>query len=269
MMKDSKMKNQKEKNENKTNSIINELFKNTFLTPQPQINVVDSTLDHISKVIESNSSNTSKQTKLVIDHIISKTTHQSILNPIKNILERTIEIPNYHNTAIQPKSNSINEGISKKYDIFISFKKSDPNSHESPNHNLTKDYFIANELCLYLKNKGFHVFFSEASLKEMGTSAYHKKINEALDQADILIFVCTNPEYAKSSWVDYELSTFHQESISKGKKMFNLLDDVNTQDLPIQIRYHQTFFYRSRNQGDSEGIVQLGEFLINHFQGKH
>jgi hypothetical protein len=154
----------------------------------------------------------------------------------------------------------------KKYEIFISFKKSDLRKSDNPNDNFTRDYHIARELYEALTVKGFQVFFSEESLKLVAEDHYSEEIHKALDQSEMLVFVCCDAEFAKSKWIGHELSLFTNETISRGKKMFNLLDHVNTNDLPIQIRYNQSFFYRGEKSTYSEGIVQLTEFILNHFQ---
>lgn len=59
------------------------------------------------------------------------------------------------------------------YDVFISCK--------------SEDYEIAEEVYLYLKDNGFHVFLSSKELRRMKDSEYMNAISEALDSATILL----------------------------------------------------------------------------------
>jgi hypothetical protein len=90
----------------------------------------------------------------------------------------------------------------RRFDIFISFKNLDGAGRE------TRDCWIAKQISAALSNSGLSVFFSLDSLERLGTSAYKAVIDDALDQASVLVVVGTTRENLESPWVRYEWDGF-------------------------------------------------------------
>ena len=88
------------------------------------------------------------------------------------------------------------------YDIFISFKNSDKDG------NKTEDRALAYKLYEFLKSKNLKIFFSEATLQEIGSGAWQKDITEALKFSKIFIALGTKEEYFEFKWVQWERTTF-------------------------------------------------------------
>ena len=99
--------------------------------------------------------------------------------------------------------------------IFISFKKRDPETG-----GLTKDFAIAKQLRDYLWEHGYRdqVFFSEEELSKAGNSNFREAIDDALEEAKVLIFVSDNPSHLSSSWVAHEWGAFSNEIFSSRKR---------------------------------------------------
>ncbi|MDX9808272.1 MAG: GNAT family N-acetyltransferase [Acholeplasma sp.] len=126
--------------------------------------------------------------------------------------------------------------MTKSYDIFISFKKSFDNQ-------ITEDYQIAKKLYLELKKIGFEVFFSEEEINNKDTSNFSLVIDEALNQAKVLIYVCTQLHFLDSPYVKYEWSSFSNEIKSGHKKghILGLVKGIKYNLLPYALRAHELF----------------------------
>jgi hypothetical protein len=106
------------------------------------------------------------------------------------------------------------------------------------------------------------VFFSNKSLEQIGNSAFKAEIETALDQAQILIAVTTNPEHIASQWVKYEWDSFHNDIISGIKpngRIFVYVEGVRTSTLPRALRQCQVF------ENDDKAKHTLTEFIISSF----
>jgi formylglycine-generating enzyme required for sulfatase activity len=123
----------------------------------------------------------------------------------------------------------------KKYDVFISSK--------------SEDYPLAREIYAFLKGSGYTVFFAENSIPLGADSIFKKTIDSALDGAQNMIVVCSDPAYLQERWVHYEWNTFAVEILSGRKKNGNILTIVNSSvsinDLPIGLRSAQTLQFDS------------------------
>lgn len=127
---------------------------------------------------------------------------------------------------------------SDKYDLFISFKKSDENGENTP------DVALARNLATALRTRGVKVFFSEDSLEEIGSFRYKADIDEALDTARVMVVVLTKAEYAMSQWVNYEWDSFYNDFLSgvkKNAKLFTYTQGVDAGDLHRTLRNVQNF----------------------------
>ena len=118
----------------------------------------------------------------------------------------------------------------KQYDVFISSK--------------SEDYPIAREICSFLEDKGYAVFFAEKSIPFGADSLFKKTIDYALDAARNMIVVCSNPEFLEDGWVYYEWNTFSVEILSGRKPKSNILTvldaSLSVSKMPIGLRSYQS-----------------------------
>ncbi len=136
--------------------------------------------------------------------------------------------------------------------IFISYKKTDSFGK------LTRDFFIASNLCSILESNQIDCFFSEISLPATSSSEFKAQIDLALDSATDLIVVGTKTEYLESPWVKYEWDSFQQDIISGVKPNANIycvIDNLKPENIPRGLRYKQRFL------PTPEGFESLLAFL--------
>lgn len=122
-----------------------------------------------------------------------------------------------------------------RYDIFLSKN--------------TKDTKEADILYNYLSNAGLIVFESSRSLPQMGLADYAKSIDNALEQSENLIILCSPNEHGtgegdSSRWVYYEWTSFRNELFSKRKNgniVIVLCDGVTIKDLAFGLRKYEVF----------------------------
>lgn len=88
------------------------------------------------------------------------------------------------------------------YDIFICYKETDDLG------NRTEDSSIAQDICTYLTNEGYKVFFSRITLRAHGGTEYEPYIFAALHSAKIMLVVGTKVEYLEAPWVKNEWGRF-------------------------------------------------------------
>ncbi len=144
--------------------------------------------------------------------------------------------------------------MNNPFRVFISFKNSDSSGE------LTRDMQLAAELHRELSKVGVRTFFSPVSLRDMGKSEYKHAINEALDQANILVVVGTRLEYIVSGWVEYEWTSFHEDIISGRKTtatMLTYVEGIAAGDLPRELRSG----YQSINAGTTSAR-EATEFIV-------
>lgn len=142
--------------------------------------------------------------------------------------------------------------IMGQFDVFLSFKNTDLNG------NTTKDREMAANLYKELTQKGINVFFSEETLRSLGAAQYKDAIDDALDDAKVLIVVGTSVENITSNWVRYEWDSFYGDILS-GKKegqLFSYIDGINIKDLPRTLRQVQTF------DASREQIESICEYIV-------
>jgi len=129
---------------------------------------------------------------------------------------------------------------SKSFQVFLSFKNLD--DHGRP----TEDRTLATTIAARLREQGLNVFFSPETLREHGTSAFKRAIEDALDQCQILIAIGTSAENLASEWVRWEWDGFSQDIVSRIKpdgRIFSYVDGVSIAQLPRTLRQHQVFFH--------------------------
>ncbi|MBR3597834.1 MAG: methyltransferase domain-containing protein [Clostridia bacterium] len=141
----------------------------------------------------------------------------------------------------------------RKFQVFLSFKNTDLNG------NTTKDREMAANLYKELTQKGINVFFSEETLRSLGAAQYKDAIDDALDDAKVLIVVGTSVENITSNWVRYEWDSFYGDILS-GKKegqLFSYIDGINIKDLPRTLRQVQTF------DASKDEIINICDYISN------
>ena len=144
----------------------------------------------------------------------------------------------------------------KQYDVFISSK--------------SEDYPIAREICSFLENKGYVVFFAEKSIPFGADSLFKKTIDSALDAAKNMIVVCSNPEFLKDGWVYYEWNTFSVEILSGRKSKSNILTVLGISSaiskLPIGLRSYQSLYVNSYQETICDYLGHPSQLVENESQ---
>ncbi|WP_110991338.1 MULTISPECIES: SUMF1/EgtB/PvdO family nonheme iron enzyme [unclassified Mesotoga] len=151
------------------------------------------------------------------------------------------------------------QNYSKDWQVFISCKVSN-----GKRGGYTRDWHLAEELFDLLEANSIKVFMSSFSLEQLGESDYKQVIEEALDQARVMVVVGASKESLDSKWVKYEWSTFHNEIISGRKefgRVFTLIDNLTIKELPLALRQHQIFNVSEKSNLVNFIIVALG---MNH-----
>lgn len=119
-----------------------------------------------------------------------------------------------------------------KYNVFISSK--------------SEDYHLAEQVYVFLRQKGLKVFLASQELDRMGEAQYADMIDEALDHTTHMIVVASSIEHINSEWVKYEWSTFSND-LKSGYRSGNLLniltDDIQPKKLPPSLRHKQSFSF--------------------------
>jgi len=120
------------------------------------------------------------------------------------------------------------------YDIFISYKESDPE------HNVkrTEDSFTMQELYFQLQSRGYRVFFSHESLRDKTGEKYEPYIFNALSTAKVMIVYGTKPEYINATWVKNEWTRYIKYMKDGQKKQGSLLvayEGFSPYELPIAL----------------------------------
>jgi hypothetical protein len=147
-----------------------------------------------------------------------------------------------------------------EYDIFISFKNS--NKEGNP----TKDRELAYKLYKFLKSKNLKIFFSEATLEELGTDSWKEGIKEALKSSKIFIALGTKEEYFKSEWVQWERTTFltrRDDDISKAIYSY-IAPPMSIGKLPRDILEIECF-----EDTKADEFERLYSFVSNHLSHKN
>lgn len=118
------------------------------------------------------------------------------------------------------------------YDVFISFKETDPTTGQR-----TSDSEDCYELYHALTNKGYRVFFSRVSLKQMAGSKYEPHIFAALQSAKVMILYGSSKIYFEAPWVRNEWSRFFAlcKKNPQDKKLIPCYRGMNPEDLPKEI----------------------------------
>lgn len=119
-----------------------------------------------------------------------------------------------------------------RYDVFISFKKTDEKGKE------THDAQIGRDLFDFLKKWGVNVFFSDEEVKD---SNFSKSIFKALKDAKVMFIIGTKREYLEAKWIVKEYDTFFETQ--QTPQVFCVYEGVK--DLPDYLKSVQAFDYKS------------------------
>lgn len=127
------------------------------------------------------------------------------------------------------------------FDVFVSFKNLDPTTGQP-----TRDSQIASQLYAELTAAGISTFFSNVEVQRSSDARWGKLIDDALQEAKVIIVVGTRLEYIKSYWVEYEWRYF-SEQIHCGvkKQIITVLEELSPHTLPPA--FTQTQSYSSLN----------------------
>lgn len=165
------------------------------------------------------------------DIVESLFNHQLVMPKVFNmIINRYIQRSAVIKTLINEITNKVQN---KGFNIFISCK--------------SEDYEYGEELYAYLKSKGLSPFLASKSLREIGSDRYGEVISEVIDSCEHMIVFATMVEYIRTSYVNYEWSTFCNE-IRAGRKNGKLLSvvsddiDITSKKFPIDLRNREVFF---------------------------
>ena len=129
------------------------------------------------------------------------------------------------------------------YEVFISFKR-----NALDGSGKTRDYELAADLHRTLTDAGIETFMSE---RDVYISDFRKQIDDALDEAKILIAVGTCREHMDSENVRYEWWTFNDDILSRDKpdaQIFSYIEGMKKADLPRALRRLQFFYSNEKEQ---------------------
>ena len=123
------------------------------------------------------------------------------------------------------------------FQVFLSYKHSGENGEKTP------DAQMAEELYAELTKRGIKTFYSSRSIRKLGEGKYKVAIDDALDEASVLVAVGTSAENLNSNWVKYEWDSFHGDILSGRKEgqLISFIADMRQFDLPRTLRQMESF----------------------------
>ncbi len=131
------------------------------------------------------------------------------------------------------------------YDVFICFK----DTYDGTNKR-TPDSYAAQEIYMFLTEKGYRVFFSRITLKEehLGQE-WEPYIYAALNTARVMLVVGTSKEHFNSPWVKNEWNRFRAiRRKDPTKVLLACYQDMDGRDIPEELQVLET-----HNIKDSDG----------------
>lgn len=143
-----------------------------------------------------------------------------------------------------------------KHSVFISFK----NTFDGKP---TADAEIAEKLYTQLTQCGIETFYSNDTIKSLGASEYKQAINNALDNASVLILIGSRLDFIQeetSPWVYYEWEKFHSEYIYNRKRKIivpYLSQAISREQTPFELRDLETF------KLEKNAVDDVVEFVVN------
>lgn len=149
----------------------------------------------------------------------------------------------------------------KEYNVFISYKT----QYEGVK---TRDSQIAQEIYKQIYSiPGATPFLDTEELHQAdGSSDFSDSIFEALASAKIFIYVCTNPHFLRTSYIEGEWTTYLGE-LNSGRKpkgsIFGIVENVKSQDIPLGLRKFEMLTFSPRN------LETLKKFVENRLNTLH
>lgn len=140
------------------------------------------------------------------------------------------------------------------YQVFISFK------HLGTDGKKTPDSELAHQVHQNLSAAGVRAFISTVDLESQGIAGYKSVIDDALDDATVLIVVGTSPDNLLSRWVRYEWDGFVNDILSGVKldgRVFAYTQGVSINELPRALRQTQCFDH------ERDGMKALVQYVVN------
>lgn len=132
------------------------------------------------------------------------------------------------------------EEVSRKYQVFISFKHTDGYGNETP------DSRLAEGLYKKLRAKNIKVYYSKKSIEVEGSDKYKNSISHALMESRILVVVGTRPDYMSAPWVRREYQEFRSKMKHAGSAdafaIFNYLGpEMHVNSLPEELADYTSY----------------------------
>jgi SAM-dependent methyltransferase len=140
------------------------------------------------------------------------------------------------------------------FDVFISFKNSGFDGRP------TEDVRIAEQLYAEFNKMGISAFYSNVKLLELGAATYKRSIEQALDQARVLIIIASDLAYLDTEWLSYERESFHDDILSGRKKNACIIPYIvnsTSSEVPRSLRGYEIFDIRSAT------VDTIAQFTVN------
>ena len=96
------------------------------------------------------------------------------------------------------------------FDVFLSYKQTDEHGNTTP------EVAIAERLYSLLTSKGIHTFYSKQTIGILGEAKYKAAIDDALDDASVLVAIGSSADNLNSNWVRYEWDSFYGDRGTRG-----------------------------------------------------
>lgn len=163
---------------------------------------------------------------------------------IKTCIQQLDEIEKQFKKQGQLETTEKAERINKSYRTYLGLETLTMDSYDVFLSYKSEDQLIAQRVYDHLISYGKKVFFSCASLPEMGRDEYTDAIFEAMDKAQHMILITSDIKYVKSGWVKDEWEYFLgeiREERKAGNVVLVLHDDMSMdkRQFPPQLRHKE------------------------------
>jgi len=132
--------------------------------------------------------------------------------------------------------------MDNNFDVFISFKNSGFDGNQ------TEDVRVAEQMYSEFNRMGISAFYSNVKLLELGAATYKRSIEQALDEARVLIIIASDLAYLDTEWLSYEREYFHDDILSGRKKNACIIPYIvnsTSSEVPRSLRGYEIFDYNS------------------------
>lgn len=147
------------------------------------------------------------------------------------------------------------------YDVFISYKERDDAGAR------TRDSQDAEAIYHMLKSKrGYRVFFSRETLKEVAGEEYEPHIFAALNRAKVMLVYGSDEDYINSTWVKNEWQRYRfLQQKDTSKHLIPVLKNMEPDYLPPELAILQAFDYGQERA--AEKLLKLIDKFITPNMG--